>query len=187
MYERVRMRRGEWDKPCRVNATGLSVEEPGLGAVGVEADDKSADAKGTDTTRLGIALLNLSDVFCNVLDGNGVFDGQAVTLCFQTGLVDEDSGVGVQTGKGKADVVVDETNLGGGDAGVLELHGTALFTTQDDNLVALDTDGASSCEATRSVGEHGVVWRRDGIPRLTASRAYSTWKTCPSGLKTVGR
>lgn len=56
-------------------------------------------------------MLNLGDVLCDVLDGNGVFDGQAVTLGFQTGLVDQDTGVGVQTGKGEADVVVDETNL----------------------------------------------------------------------------
>lgn len=133
--------------PCRVNTAGLSVEQSRLGAVGVEADNESADTKRTDTTRLSVALLDLGDVLCDVFDRDGVFDGQTMTLGFQTGLVDKDTGVGVETGKGEADVVVDEANLGGSDAGILELHGTALFTAQDDNLVTLDTDGASSWEA----------------------------------------
>jgi len=55
--------------------------------------------------------LNLSDVLCDVLDRNGILDGQTMTLGFQTGLVDKDTGIGVQTGEGEADVVVDETNL----------------------------------------------------------------------------
>jgi hypothetical protein len=99
------------DEPCRVDSTRLGVEESGLGAVGVEADNESTDAERTDTTRLGVALLNLSDVLCDVFDRNGVLDGQTMTLSFQTGLVDKDTGIGVQTSEGEADVVVDETNL----------------------------------------------------------------------------
>lgn len=99
------------DEPCRVDTAGLSVEESSFCAVGIETDNKGADTEGTDTTRLGVALLDLGDVLCDVLDGNGVFDGQTVALSFQTGLVDKDTGIGVQTGEGETDVVVDETNL----------------------------------------------------------------------------
>lgn len=101
----------EVDEPCRVDTTGFSVEESSFCAVGVEANNKSADTERTDTTRLGVALLDLGDVLCDVLDGNGVFNGQTVALGFQTGLVDKDTGIGVQTSEGEADVVVDETNL----------------------------------------------------------------------------
>jgi hypothetical protein len=99
------------DEPCRVDSTRLGVEKSSLGAVGVEANNKSTDTERTDTTRLSVALLNLGDVLCDVFDRNGVLDGQTMTLSFQAGLVDKDAGVGVQTSKGEADVVVDETNL----------------------------------------------------------------------------
>ena len=99
------------DEPCRVDTAGLCVEESGFRAVGVEADNKSADTEGTDTARLSVALLDLGDVLCDVFDGNGVFDGQTVALSFEAGLVDKNTSIGVQTGEGETDVVVDETNL----------------------------------------------------------------------------
>ena len=99
------------DEPCRVDSTRLGVEESSLGAVGIEADDESADTEWTNTTRLGVALLNLSDVLCDVFDRNGILDSQTMTLGFQAGLVDKDTGVGVQTSEGETNVVVNETNL----------------------------------------------------------------------------
>jgi hypothetical protein len=135
------------DGPCRVNSTRLGVEESSLGAVGVEANDESTDTERTDTTRLSVALLNLSDVLCDVFDWDGILNGQTMTLGFQASLVDKDAGVGVETSKGEADVVVDETNLWGSDTSILELHGAALLTAENNDLVALDTDGACSWEA----------------------------------------
>jgi hypothetical protein len=67
-----------------------------------------------------------------------------VALGFEAGFVDEDAGVGVQAGEGEANVVVDKTNLGGCDAGVLQLHGGLLFTAEHDDLVAFDSDGAGA-------------------------------------------
>lgn len=121
--------RGVYFIPCRVDTTRLSVEQSGLGAVRVEADDKSADAEGTDTAGLCVALLDLGDVLCDVLDRHRIFDSQAMALGFDAGLVNEDTSIGVQTSESEADVVVDETDLGGSDARVLELHGAALLAT----------------------------------------------------------
>ena len=56
-------------------------------------------------------MLDLDNVLCDVFDRDGIFDGQAMALSFQTGLVDKDTGIGVKTSEGEADVVVDETNL----------------------------------------------------------------------------
>lgn len=39
---------------------------------------------------------------------------------------------------------VDEADLGGGDAGVLELHGRALLAAEDDDILAFDAYGAGS-------------------------------------------
>ena len=67
-----------------------------------------------------------------------------MALSFEASFVDENAGVGVQASKGEADVVVDKTNLGGRDAGVLKLHGGLLLTAEHDDLVAFDGDGAGA-------------------------------------------
>lgn len=68
-------------------------------------------------------LLDASNVLGNVVNRNGVLNRQTVRLRFQTGLVDEDSGIGVEASEGEADMGIEELDLGGRDAGVLELHG----------------------------------------------------------------
>ena len=67
-----------------------------------------------------------------------------MALSFEASFVDENAGVGVQASKGEADVVVDKTNLGGCDAGVLQLHGGLLLTAEHHDLVAFDGDGAGA-------------------------------------------
>ena len=64
---------------------------------------------------------------------------------FYAGLVDENTGVGIEPGKGKADVVVDKTDFGGCDSGVLEFHGRAFLTSENDDVGTLDSDGTGSC------------------------------------------
>jgi hypothetical protein len=88
--------------------------------------------------------LHASHVFGNVLNAHGVLDGESVALGLEAGLVDEDAGVGVQPCEGQADVVIHETDLGGSDAGVLQLHGGLLFAAEDDDLGAFDGDGAGA-------------------------------------------
>ena len=67
-----------------------------------------------------------------------------MALGFEAGFVDEDASVGVEASEGEADVVVDKANLGGSDAGVLELHGGLLFTAEHDDLVAFDSNSAGA-------------------------------------------
>jgi hypothetical protein len=130
--------------PRAVDTTGLGLVQPGLLATRVEANDECADAKRPHTTTLRIPLLHTGDVFGNVLDAHGVLDGESVALGLEAGLVDEDAGVGVETSEGQADVVVDQADLGGGDAGVLQLHGGLLFAAEHDDLGAFDGDGAGT-------------------------------------------
>lgn len=61
-------------------------------------------------------------MLCDVLNSDGILQVQAVRLRLQPCFVDEDSGVGVQTGKCEANVGIDEADLGGGNSGVLQLH-----------------------------------------------------------------
>jgi hypothetical protein len=130
--------------PCAVDTTGLSLVQPSLLATRVEANDECADAEWPYTSTLRIPLLHASHVFGDVLDAHGILDSKSVALGFEAGFVDEDAGVGVQTGEGETDVIVNEANLGGSNAGVLQLHGGLLFAAEHDDLVAFDSDGAGA-------------------------------------------
>ena len=130
--------------PRAVDTTGLGLVQPSLLATRVEANDECADTKRPHTTTLRIPLLHTGDVFGNVLDAHGVLDGESVALGLEAGLVDEDAGVGVEAGEGQTDVVVDQADLRGGDAGVLQLHGGLLFAAEHDDLGAFDGDGAGA-------------------------------------------
>lgn len=80
----------------------------------------------------------------NILHTNGVLDGQAVRLGFETGFVDEDAGIGIEAGEGQGNVVVEDGDFGGRDAGVLEFEGGAFFAADDDNIFSFYADGAGS-------------------------------------------
>lgn len=69
-----------------------------------------------------VTLLHTGHVFGDVVDGDWVLQVQTMGLCLYPGLVDEDSRIGVESGEGKADVSVDETDLRGCDSGILQLH-----------------------------------------------------------------
>lgn len=82
---------------------------------------------------------------------------------------------------------VDEADLGGGNSSILQLHSRPLLTSQDDNALSLDSYRACSCSALVSRACTMVTsWERLA-PLLTASPAYSTWNTCPSGLSNVNQ
>lgn len=93
----------------------------------------------------------------NVLNTDRVLDGQAVRLGFETGFVDEDAGVGVEAGKGQGDVVVEDGDFGGRDAGVLEFEGGAFFAADYDDVFAFYADGAGSCFLSGVSGD-GLGW-----------------------------
>lgn len=130
--------------PCRVNTRWLRLVQPRHIIPLIESHNQSTDTKRPDATALRVPLLHAGHIFRDVLNGDGVLDGQAVRLGLYPGLVDEDAGVGVEPRKGETDVVVDEADLGRGDADILELHGGALLAAQDDDVLALDTHSASS-------------------------------------------
>jgi hypothetical protein len=89
-------------------------------------------------------LLHAGDVFGDVLHRHGILDRKAMALCFQSCFVDENPRIGVEASEGETDVCVDEGDLGGGDAGVLQLHCRPLFAAQHDDVCAFDADGAGA-------------------------------------------
>lgn len=142
---------GRGDVPSRVDTAGLRLVQPGHLAALVKAHNHGADAERPHTAALRVPLLHAGDELGDVLDGAGVLDRQAVRLGLEPRLVDQDPGVGVEAGKGQAYVRVDEADLGGRDARVLELHGRPLLAAQDHNVAALDAHGAGSCPPRLSV------------------------------------
>jgi len=83
-------------------------------------------------------------------------------LRLESRLVEENSGVGVETGESETDVGVDEADLGGRDAGVLELHGGTLFAAEDYHVSTFDTDGAGSCSQGKVEGLAMKEWQDRG-------------------------
>ena len=62
-------------------------------------------------------------------------------------------------------MLVDKTDLGGGDSCVLELHGRSLFATKDNDILALYAHRASTyvhpeLDTCRPPTELGYVWSR---------------------------
>jgi len=45
-------------------------------------------------------------------------------------------------------VVINESNLRGSNAGILEFQGGALFAAEDDDVFAFDTNGTGSCRSS---------------------------------------
>jgi hypothetical protein len=73
-----------------------------------------------------------SNEFCDVFDGDGIFDGETMALCFDSGSVNEDAGIGVETCKGATYVGVKEGDFADCSC-VLELQGCFLFNSENDN------------------------------------------------------
>ena len=106
--------------PGAEDAAGLGHEEAWGGVVVVEADDEARDTERPDSSALrvflmfrertharalaaastvkveGKDLLDLGNVARDVLDRDGVLDGQAVTLALYASAVDQDPRVGSQ-------------------------------------------------------------------------------------------
>lgn len=131
--------------PCRVDTRRLSLVQSGDLAAFVETNNHCRDTEGADTTGLCVALLDTSDVFRNIFNRDGVFDGESVRLGFQAGLVDKDSGISVQSSEGQRNVVIEHLDLRRSDSCVLELHSGALLASQYHKILALDADSASTC------------------------------------------
>lgn len=74
---------------------------------------------------------------------------------------------------------VHKTNLGWGDTSVLQFHRRSLLASENNDILSLDSDG--TCSYT-GVIITAVIRLSRSLPLFTASSAYSTWKTWPSGL-----
>lgn len=65
-----------------------------------------------------------------------------MTLRLQSCLIDQNPRVGVQTRESETDMCVDQGDLRGRDAGILQFHRGALFAAENDDPGPFDGDGA---------------------------------------------
>lgn len=89
----------------------------------------------------------------DVLDADGVLDGQTMGLAFHTSLVDQDTTISRQSSECQADVIVEHGDLADGTR-ILQLQGGFLFDTEHDDVLTLDAD----CTGASADSFQGVVY-----------------------------
>lgn len=77
----------------------------------IKTHNQSRYTERPDTTGLCILLLHSCDIASNVVNCDRILESQPMTLCFDSGLVDQYSGVGIESGKRQGYVVVYLTDL----------------------------------------------------------------------------
>ena len=130
--------------PCGVDARRLRLIQPRLLTPRIKAHNQRTDPKRPHTSALRISLLHARHILGDILHRHRILHRQTVTLRLEPCLVDQDACVGVEPGECETDVRVDEGDLGGGDAGVLQLHRAALLAPEHDDVGAFDADGAGA-------------------------------------------
>jgi hypothetical protein len=156
--------------PLRKRSRGVSVVEMRL-STDIKSCDKATDAERSDTTLLGILLFCFGDEFGDVFDRGTVVVVEAVALALDSCFVGQDSSVGCESGVSHVNVIVELHNLFDGSA--LLQFGDCFFLS------------GRRCTYAARMTEPWVVRPTAQSPFLTASMAYSTWKRCPLGEKTV--
>ncbi len=92
------------------HARGVNLIELRTAGV-IDSGDHDRHSEWARSASLSEALHNARDVLGDVIDARGFVVGQSVALGFDARIVHHYSGVGVETGEGSADVVVDQGDL----------------------------------------------------------------------------
>jgi hypothetical protein len=92
--------------PAPVISTGVALVKLELAEVVVSSVNEG-DAERTETTVLGISLLEITQSADELLTGNIFVVGKKVALGVLTGIVDENVGIGVHTRHGANHVTVE--------------------------------------------------------------------------------
>ena len=103
--------------PAGMSSSGIGLVQEGLVGIGLvsrHAGNQGGNSKGTHTSLLRVLLLDAGQVAADVVDAGVVFHGQAVRLCFHADLVDQDTSVGGEAGKGQDSALVDADDLADG-------------------------------------------------------------------------
>jgi len=128
--------------PFSKGTGGIGLEKSWL-LVGIESSHKVGDTEGSDTTLLCIFLLDVGNVFGDIVDGGLIRVIQSIALAFDSGDVGKDSRISLETRKGDEDVVVELEDLFHG-SGILELGYILYFDTKNDTVLASDSNGAGT-------------------------------------------
>ena len=128
--------------PFSKGTGGIGLEKSWL-LVGIESSHKVGDTEGSDTTLLCIFLLDVGNVFGDIVDGGLIRVIQSIALAFDSGDVGKDSRISLETRKGDEDVVVELEDLFHG-SGILKLGYILYFDTKNDTVLASDSNGAGT-------------------------------------------
>jgi hypothetical protein len=104
---------------------------------------EAGDAKRTNSTLLSVFLLGLSDKASHILNGGLIFVAKAVRLALNTSLVNQNSGVGLESRECDHKVLINLLDLSN-SAGVLKLCDGVLLDSEDDAVFALEANSAGA-------------------------------------------
>mmetsp|Transcript_13252 Transcript_13252/g.22485 ORF Transcript_13252/g.22485 Transcript_13252/m.22485 type:complete len:251 (-) Transcript_13252:33-785(-) len=127
--------------PLVVSARGLGLEELGLSII--EACEEAGNSEGAHSALLGVLLLVLGHALDNVVDGGLVLEVEPEGLALDSGLVNENSGIGLQPRECAHDVPVHPLDLPD-RSGVLQVGHWLLLHGQHHAVLALEGDGGCS-------------------------------------------
>lgn len=96
--------------PGEVNSRGIN--GPKLrDTVIAYTSNNGEDTKGTNSSTLGVLLLDRTNSSGNILNRRSIFSRQTVRLALETSLVNEHSRIGTEAGESKGNVVVNANDL----------------------------------------------------------------------------
>jgi hypothetical protein len=109
----------------------------------LETSKEARDAEGANTTLLGVFLLGLGNETGHIFDGGLIFVAKTVGLAFDTGLVNQNSGVSLESRECYHEVLVNLLDFAN-SSGVLELGDRVLLYSKDDAVFSLHTNSAGA-------------------------------------------
>ncbi len=109
----------------------------------IEASEEGRDTVGSHAATLGVLLLNLAHVVCNVVDRRLIFVLKAERLALEADFVDEDTGIGLQSRESQHQVLVDSLDFAD-SARVLKLGHSVLLNGHHD---AVGAGNSNRCTA----------------------------------------
>lgn len=130
--------------PSRINPRRLRLIQPRRLIPLIKPHNQRTDPKRPNPPTLRIPLLHPRHMFRNILNRDRILHRQSMALRLQPRIINQNPRIGVETRESQADVRVDQANLGGGDARVLQFHGGPLFAAENDDGGAFDADGAGA-------------------------------------------
>mmetsp|Transcript_16082 Transcript_16082/g.26864 ORF Transcript_16082/g.26864 Transcript_16082/m.26864 type:complete len:265 (+) Transcript_16082:92-886(+) len=107
----------------------------------IDTTKEGRNTKGSDSSTLGVLLLDACQIPCEVVNGRSILHGEAVGLSFHANFGNQDAGIGREASKGQDGAIVDGDNFAN-SAGFLEFGQGPSFHCQDNAILSLDANSS---------------------------------------------